>query len=93
MERSLRAGSAVFAAGIGAMGVLMLARLDVPPVLVPLPESLPGRVLLAGLSGAWLIGSALTILIDRRPRGAPSFACRRAFLSTGVPSSCRAHRP
>ena len=49
--------------------VLMLARLDVPPVLVPLPESLPGRVLLAGLSGAWLIGSALTILIDRRARG------------------------
>ncbi len=50
------------------MGVLMLVRLDAPPVLLPLPESLPGRVVIAGLSGAWLIVSAVTILADRRAR-------------------------
>lgn len=50
------------------MGVLMLARLDFPPVLVPLPAALPGRVFIAGLSGAWLAASGLAILIDRGAR-------------------------
>ena len=64
------------------MGILMLARLDVPPVLVPLPPSLPGRLFFAGLSGAWLTTSALTILIDRRARsGALAIA---GLLSLGV---------
>ena len=58
MERSLRAGSAVFGAGMAAMGILMLARPEVPAVFVPLPSSLPVRILLIGLSAAWLIASA-----------------------------------
>ena len=67
---------------MAAMGVLMLARLDFPPVLVPLPRLVPGRVLLAGLSGAWLIASAVTILIDRRARsGALAIA---GLLSLGM---------
>lgn len=60
----------------------MLAWPGLPAVLVPLPPSLPGRLLMIGLSGAWLITSAVTILIDRQAR---SGACGIAgLLSLGV---------
>ncbi|HEU5218122.1 MAG TPA: DoxX family membrane protein [Gemmatimonadales bacterium] len=80
MDRSLRAGSAVFAVAMGAMGVLMLARPEVQHALEPLPKWLPGRSLVAGLSGALLIASAVTILIDRRARsGAVAIAGLLSF--------------
>ena len=82
MERSLRAGSARFAAGMVSMGVLMLARPDVPAVFVPLPPSLPCPLFLTGLSGAWLSTSAVTMLIDRQARsGALAMA---GLLSLGM---------
>jgi len=61
-QGTLRAGSAIFAVAIAAMGVLMIVRPDVPTVLVPLPASLSGRPVLVVLSGLWLIASAVAIL-------------------------------
>ena len=68
MDRALRGGSAVFAVGMAAMGILTLARFDFSPVLLALPPDLPGRVAVAAISGICLIGAAVTILLDRRPR-------------------------
>jgi uncharacterized membrane protein len=82
LEHSLRAGRAVFALGIGAMGVLTLARPDYNPVLMPLPTSLPGRAPLLAFSGAWLVVSAVAILLERRARTAALAIA--ALLSVGA---------
>jgi len=82
VERALRTGSSVFGLAIVAFGVMNLVRLDLVPGIMPVPAWVPGRLLLAVLSGAVLIASGVGMLVGRRAMlGATTAAL---FLSIGV---------
>lgn len=68
MNRPLRVGSSVFAVGLIAFGVVNLVRLDLVPDIEPLPASVPGRLVMAVLSGVVLVASGAAILVGWRAR-------------------------
>jgi len=76
--RDIRIGQFMFALGFAGLGVLSIFSTDFPYTWEPVPAWVPGRAVLAVLSGVLLLGGAVGLMVRRI--AAPTALALTAFL-------------